>query len=264
MARKILALVAALALIFVGVAPSDAGRGGGGHGGGGGRGGGHGMHRGGGHGHGGHGGHGHHGHHGHHGGCCWWGAFVGGVALGSVLAYPYVYPYSAYPYPYYSYPYYPYPYYPNYYPYASSSPAYTTQTITTQPSPSSQQPQASNQRTVSPQAAVQREVVYSHGKYVLHGDGVTQSWQWVWVPATPASPPTLAYTTQTFTTQPSPSYQQPQASNQRTVSPQAAVQREVVYSHGKYVLHGDGVRQSWQWVWVPATPASPPTLAHAE
>lgn len=31
----------------------------------------------------------------------------------------------------------------------------------------------------------QREVVYPHGKYVLHGDGVTQLWQWVWIPAAP-------------------------------------------------------------------------------
>ena len=37
-----------------------------------------------------------------------------------------------------------------------------------------------------------------------------------------------------------------------------AVQREVVYAHGKYVLYGDGVSQPWQWVWVPSAPASPP------
>jgi hypothetical protein len=30
--------------------------------------------------------------------------------------------------------------------------------------------------------------VYPHGKYVLYGDGVTQAWQWVWVPAAPAQP----------------------------------------------------------------------------
>jgi hypothetical protein len=28
-----------------------------------------------------------------------------------------------------------------------------------------------------------REVVYPHGKYVLYGDGVTQPYQWVWIPA---------------------------------------------------------------------------------
>jgi hypothetical protein len=33
------------------------------------------------------------------------------------------------------------------------------------------------------QPAVQREVVYSTGKYVLYGDGVTRAWQWVWYPA---------------------------------------------------------------------------------
>jgi len=38
-------------------------------------------------------------------------------------------------------------------------------------------------------APVQREVVYPHGKYVLYGDGVTQAWQWVWVPNAPANPP---------------------------------------------------------------------------
>jgi hypothetical protein len=36
-----------------------------------------------------------------------------------------------------------------------------------------------------------------------------------------------------------------------------AVQREVVYSNGRYVLFGDGVSQPWQWVWIPAAPAPP-------
>jgi hypothetical protein len=35
--------------------------------------------------------------------------------------------------------------------------------------------------------SVQREVVYPNGRHVLYGDGVSQPWQWVWVPA--ASPP---------------------------------------------------------------------------
>jgi hypothetical protein len=39
--------------------------------------------------------------------------------------------------------------------------------------------------------------------------------------------------------------------------PAPAVQREVVYPNGKYVLYGDGVRQPWQWVWVPAAPPPP-------
>jgi hypothetical protein len=177
MARRILALVAILALIVGSAVPAHAAGRGGGH-----RGGGYAAHRGGGQWHGGHGRHGHwSGRHGHHGG--WWaGAFVGGFALGAALAYPYAYPYPAYAYAYpgYAYPGYPYPYsaYPYaYYPYASAYPAYRAQ-VTSQPA------------AVAPQrqVAVQREVVYAHGKYVLRGDGVTQAWQWVWVPAVPASP----------------------------------------------------------------------------
>ncbi len=41
-------------------------------------------------------------------------------------------------------------------------------------------------------------------------------------------------------------------------SPTPAVQREVVYANGRYILYGDGVAQPWQWVWVPAPPAGPP------
>ncbi len=43
--------------------------------------------------------------------------------------------------------------------------------------------------------AVQREVVYPHGRYVLYGDGVTSAYQWVWVwnpPPVPAPPPAEA------------------------------------------------------------------------
>lgn len=40
-----------------------------------------------------------------------------------------------------------------------------------------------------PAPAVQREVVYPNGRYILYGDGVTQPWRWVWVPAPPAGPP---------------------------------------------------------------------------
>jgi hypothetical protein len=38
--------------------------------------------------------------------------------------------------------------------------------------------------------AIQREVVYPHGRYVLYGDGLTVAYQWVWVPNPP--PPPLA------------------------------------------------------------------------
>src|SRR3954471_11059631 len=30
-----------------------------------------------------------------------------------------------------------------------------------------------------------------------------------------------------------------------------AIQREVIYSHGRHVLYGDGVRTAYQWVWIP-------------
>ncbi len=33
--------------------------------------------------------------------------------------------------------------------------------------------------------AVQREVVYPHGRYVLEGDGVTRAYQWIWIPSAP-------------------------------------------------------------------------------
>lgn len=93
----------------------------------------------------------------HRGGCCWWGpgAFIGGLALGTALAYPY----AAYPYPVYSPP-----------------------VVVEQPPVVYQQPAVQ-------QAPVQREVVYANGRYVLYGDGVRQPWQWVWVPAVSAAPP---------------------------------------------------------------------------
>ena len=122
--------------------PSDA-RGRGGHGG-------HVGYRGG---HGGHGGHGHHHGHYHYG---WWGpGFIGGLALGTALAYPWY----AYPYPSYAY------------------------------SPPVAAPPVVYQQMPAASPAVQREVAYPHGKYVLHGDGVSQPWQWIWVAAPGAAPP---------------------------------------------------------------------------
>ncbi len=64
----------------------------------------------------------------------------------------------------YAYPYYAYPYYPP--PVVYSAPP-------SQPSV----------------PLVQREVVYPHGRYVLRGDGVTEPYQWLWVP-NPPPPPT--------------------------------------------------------------------------
>jgi len=91
------------------------------------------------------------------------GLFLGGLALGAAVTAPYRY----------GYPYYYGAYGPDYY-YA--------------PPPTVIYQQAPPAYTAAP-PPVQREVVYAHGKYVLYGDGVTQAWQWVWVPNAPASPP---------------------------------------------------------------------------
>jgi hypothetical protein len=37
-------------------------------------------------------------------------------------------------------------------------------------------------------------------------------------------------------------------------APAAAVSREVVYPHGRYVLYGDGIATAYRWVWVPNPP----------
>jgi hypothetical protein len=92
-------------------------------------------------------------------------AFTSLVALPVVAAaavapyaYPYGYPYAPYSYPY-SYSAYP-------------APAYYA-------APPSYAPAA---------PAVQREVVYPHGRHVLYGDGVRTAYQWVWVPNPPPPP----------------------------------------------------------------------------
>jgi len=92
----------------------------------------------------------------HRFGCCFGPAFVGGVFVGSALAYPNY----AYPYP-----------YPVYYP----EPVYV-------PAPA-YQPQLS----VAP--SIQREVCYVGGCYRLQGDGVTVAYRWVWIPTVPEPPP---------------------------------------------------------------------------
>jgi hypothetical protein len=71
----------------------------------------------------------------------------------------------------------------------------------------------------------------------------------------PAYSPPVAYA-------PPPTYASPPPASQAAPSyapPQVAtLQREVVYPNGRYVLYGDGVRQPWQWVWVPSAPPPPP------
>ena len=51
---------------------------------------------------------------------------------------------------------------------------------------------------------------------------------------------------------PPPPYQSVPSYARVQAAPQ--LQREIVYPTGRYVLYGDGVRQPWQWVWVPAAP----------
>jgi hypothetical protein len=99
------------------------------------------------------------GHHGHwRGGCCWgwwWpGAIIGGLALGAAVAAtaPFVYAPPVY---------------------AAPPPV-----VYREPAPIVYQ-----QAPAPAPPLVQREVVYPHGRYVLHGDGVSQPWQWVWVPS---------------------------------------------------------------------------------
>jgi hypothetical protein len=165
MGKRVIAVLGIVALIVGTVAPVHAQRGG----------------RGGGRGHGGS----FHGHgHGFHGRGCCAGAFFGSFALGVALSYPfYAYPY--YRYPYYAYPYYPYPPYPAYsYP-ASTYPAYSSGYATRPPLAQSLEVAPSGP---SRSTAVQREIVYPDGRYVLYGDGMTQPWRWVWEPAASAPP----------------------------------------------------------------------------
>jgi hypothetical protein len=96
---------------------------------------------------------------------------LGAFATFSVLTAPF-WAYPAYAYPYRPY----YPAAPYYYsaPYAYSAPAtYVSAPVAAAP----QTP------------AIQREVVYPHGRHVLYGDGVTTPYQWVWVPNAPPPPP---------------------------------------------------------------------------
>ena len=105
--------------------------------------------------------------HGHwRGGCCWgwwWpGAIIGGLALGAVAAATAPFVYAPPPV------------------YAAPPPV-----VYQAPPPVVYQPPPAPAPPAPPAPMVQREVVYPHGKHVLHGDGVTQPWQWVWIPSQP-------------------------------------------------------------------------------
>jgi len=83
-----------------------------------------------------------------------------------------------------------------------------------------------------------------------------------WAPsAPPAYSPPVTYAPPVAYAPP-PTYAPPttyqQAPNYPPPPQAAAVQREVVYPNGRYVLYGDGVHQPWQWVWVPSASPPPP------
>ena len=97
---------------------------------------------------------------------------LGAFAAFSVLTAPF-WAYPAYAYPYRPYAYAPAPYYYSA-PYAYPAPAtYASAPVAAAPQP----------------PAIQREVVYPHGRHVLYGDGVSTPYQWVWVPNPPPPPP---------------------------------------------------------------------------
>ena len=76
-------------------------------------------------------------------------------------------------------------------------------------------------------------------------------WARAWYPPVYVAPAPIVY--------PAPVYAAPPV---RYYAP-PAIQREVVYPHGRHILYGDGVRTAYQWVWVPNPPppadAPPPT-----
>ncbi len=53
-----------------------------------------------------------------------------------------------------------------------------------------------------------------------------------------------------------PAYYAPAPAYAPSLAP--AIQREVIYPHGRHVLYGDGVSTAYQWVWVPNAPPPPP------
>jgi hypothetical protein len=69
--------------------------------------------------------------------------------------------------------------------------------------------------------------------------------------------PALAQTV--YTAPPAVVYTAPPVAHAAPAAPaRPAIRREVVYSHGRHVLLGDGVTVAYQWVWVPNPPAGPP------
>ena len=109
---------------------------------------------------GGHGGHWHGGQGGHwHGG--YWGPRIAfGVA-------PFYWPYYG-------------GYYGGYSPYAYAAPGVA---YADPPAVYTESPAYSSSAGTAAPPAVEREVVYPHGRYVLYGDGVSTPYRWVWIPS---------------------------------------------------------------------------------
>jgi hypothetical protein len=70
---------------------------------------------------------------------------------------------------------------PFYWPYAYHSPS----VVYAEPPAVYTEPPAaySSSAELAAPSAVEREVVYPHGRYVLHGDGVSTAYRWVWIPS---------------------------------------------------------------------------------
>jgi hypothetical protein len=66
-----------------------------------------------------------------------------------------------------------------------------------------------------------------------------------------AAPPAVVYSTPPAVYGSAPATYAP-------APPPPAINREVVYPHGRHVLLGDGVAVAYQWVWVPNPPAGVP------
>jgi hypothetical protein len=134
----------------------------------------------------------HGGHRGGHGGWFWPGALIGGIVAGAVtLATAPLWAFTPPPQPVVVQT-------PPPAVYAAPAvyvapPVYAVRALPVPPPDSAPPPRPSPQPAayVAPASApaVNREVVYDNGRYVLYGDGVRQPWQWVWVPAAAPPPP---------------------------------------------------------------------------
>ena len=83
-------------------------------------------------------------------------------------------------------------------------------------------------------------------------------WARPWYPPVYVAPAPIGYPAPVYG-YPAPVY----SARPVTYNAPPAIQREVVYAHGRHVLYGDGVTTAYRWVWVPnpPPPAAAPPLA---